>query len=55
MISVFLTRSDEKILGYAYASQWNPRAAYRWAVETSVYIRNGYHQKNYGMFIYSLL
>ena len=28
-----------QLLGYAYADQFNPRAAYRWTVETSVYVR----------------
>ncbi|AGZ52730.1 N-acetyltransferase family protein [Mycobacterium kansasii] len=26
------------VAGYAYAQQFNPRAAYRWSVETSVYM-----------------
>lgn len=29
---------DGKILGYAYASEFKGRAAYDWAVETSIYI-----------------
>jgi phosphinothricin acetyltransferase len=29
---------DGVVAGYAYAGQFNPRAAYRWAVETSVYL-----------------
>jgi phosphinothricin acetyltransferase len=29
---------DDVIRGYAYASQWKPRAAYRHTVETSVYV-----------------
>ena len=27
-----------RLLGYAYAGPWRPRAAYRYAVETSVYL-----------------
>ena len=29
---------DSAVIGYAYANQLNPRAAYRWAVETTVYL-----------------
>jgi L-amino acid N-acyltransferase YncA len=33
---------DGKVTGYAYAHQFNPRAAYQWSVETSIYLaRNG--------------
>ena len=27
-----------RIIGYAYASPFHPRAAYQWAVETSIYV-----------------
>jgi phosphinothricin acetyltransferase len=27
---------DQKIVGYAYAHAFNPRAAYHWSVETSI-------------------
>ena len=34
-----VTKNDkEKIIGYAYASAFKTRAAYDWAVETSIYI-----------------
>ena len=29
---------EARILGYAYAAQFHPRAAYRWSVEVSVYV-----------------
>lgn len=30
-----------EILGYAYAGTFHERAAYQWAVETSIYVKNG--------------
>ncbi len=30
--------SGDRVLGYAYASQYRQRAAYQWAVETTVYV-----------------
>ena len=38
---------DGTILGYAYAGVFKPRAAYDWAVETTVYVRED--QKNSGV------
>ncbi|MGC4108000.1 MAG: GNAT family N-acetyltransferase [Thermomicrobiales bacterium] len=32
---------DDEVLGYAYASAYRPRRAYRYAVEDSVYVRDG--------------
>jgi phosphinothricin acetyltransferase len=29
---------DDKILGYAYASKWKERSAYRFSVESSIYL-----------------
>ncbi len=40
-------RGDE-ILGYAYATMYRPRPAYRFTVEDSVYIREGIHGKGIG-------
>lgn len=33
-----VAESDGRILGYAYASPFKERAAYQWAVETSIYV-----------------
>jgi phosphinothricin acetyltransferase len=33
--------AGERVLGYAYATRWKPRAAYRHSVETSVYLEAG--------------
>ncbi len=34
---IVLTEGEE-LLGYAYAHHYQPRAAYRWSVETSIYV-----------------
>ena len=38
---------QETVVGYAYAGTFNPRAAYQWTVETSVYLRKGCERKGY--------
>lgn len=36
------------IAGYAYATGWRVRHAYRFSVETSVYLAQGHERKGYG-------
>lgn len=43
------------ILGYAYAGTFHAREAYLHCVETSIYVRNGYHSKGIGKALYSKL
>ena len=43
------------LLGYAYASPFRPRAAYRFAVETTVYVREGAHGRGIGAALYAPL
>ncbi len=38
----------DEVLGYAYATVYRPRPAYRFTVEDSVYIREGIHGKGIG-------
>ncbi len=45
----------EKIVGYAYASPFKERAAYDWAVETSVYVKQGLHGGGIGSRLYAVL
>lgn len=35
-------------VGYAYASPFKARAAYQWAIETSIYVAMGYHKMGIG-------
>jgi phosphinothricin acetyltransferase len=46
---------DGSLLGYAYASPFRPRAAYRFAVETTVYVRQGAHGRGIGAALYAPL
>jgi L-amino acid N-acyltransferase YncA len=43
------------VVGYAYASQFNERAAYDWSVDFSIYIKPQYHRKNIGKALYFTL
>jgi phosphinothricin acetyltransferase len=43
------------ILGYAYASPFRPRAAYRYAVETSIYLAAGAQGRGTGELLYRSL
>ena len=44
-----------RILGYAYASQWKPRRAYEYAVESSIYLVPDSAGKGIGSGLYSAL
>ena len=44
-----------EILGYAYASPFKNRAAYDWAVETSIYVKHGAHGRGVGAALYHTL
>ncbi len=44
-----------KIQGYAYAGPFKNRAAYDWAVETTVYVRQDAHGMGYGRALYAAL
>jgi L-amino acid N-acyltransferase YncA len=46
---------DEDIIGYAYAQPLNPRAAYRWSVETSVYLARDRLRSGGGRLLYGEL
>lgn len=43
---------EDEILGFAYASAFRPRPAYRYAVETTVYVRQDRHGRGIGGFLY---
>ena len=44
-----------EIIGYAYASKWRDRPAYRFVTETTVYIRKGDERKGIGKELYAEL
>jgi L-amino acid N-acyltransferase YncA len=44
-----------RVVGYAYASQHRPRAAYRWAADVSVYVAPSHHRRGAGRLLYTEL
>ena len=50
-----VAEEDGALLGYAYATAFRPRHAYRFAVETSVYVRQGDHGRGTGGALYGAL
>ena len=44
-----------RVVGYAYASPWRPRAAYRYAVETSVYLAENAVGRGLGRALYEVV
>lgn len=46
---------DGKIIGYAYASAWKSRCAYKFSAETTVYLQNGLSGKGIGSELYKEL
>ncbi len=51
-----LAESDGVAVGYAYAAtQFNYRPAYRWSVETTVYVSRDHHRQGVGAMLYRRL
>ncbi len=50
-----VAESDEGLAGYAYATRWKPRSAYRNTVETSVYISPTRQRRGVGEALYRSL
>ena len=46
---------SKTVLGYVYASVHNERAAYRWSVDVTAYIRHDAHRRGIGRALYSAL
>lgn len=46
---------DGELAGYAYATRWRARSAYRYAVETSVYLAHGQAGRGIGSALYAAL
>jgi L-amino acid N-acyltransferase YncA len=44
-----------EILGFAYGNKWRERSAYRFALESSVYVRHGHFGKKIGASLYEKL
>ncbi len=50
-----VAEADGAVLGYAYASRFRERSAYRWAVETTVYVADGAQGRGVGRALYEAL
>lgn len=50
-----VAKMDNVIVGYAYTSAFKNRAAYNWAVETSVYVDVNHRNKGIGKVLYQAL
>lgn len=50
-----VAESDGRIVGYAYASKWKGRCAYRFSVESTVYLDPDFVGKGYGAKLYEPL
>ena len=50
-----VAEDNGRIVGYAYASAFHERAAYQWAVETSIYIDQRERQKGIGRLLHDAL
>nr|WP_295708906.1 arsinothricin resistance N-acetyltransferase ArsN1 family B [uncultured Halomonas sp.] len=46
---------DDTVMGYAYATKWKDRSAYRFAVEASVYLAKQAHGRGLGASLYETL
>lgn len=46
---------DGVVAGYAYATKWKERSAYRYSVESTVYLRADAHGRGLGMALYEAL
>jgi L-amino acid N-acyltransferase YncA len=46
---------DGSIIGYSYATHHRERKAYQWSVETSVYVKEGFHGKGVALTLYTAL
>ncbi len=46
---------DGEIIGYSYAGPFKNREAYRYSVETTIYLKNGLQKKGYGRLLLSAL
>ena len=51
----WLVAEADAVLGYAYASSYAAREAYRWAVETTIYLAPGAQGKGIGRTLYTAL
>lgn len=52
---VIVFEKEKKILGYAYGSKWRAKPAYKYTVESTIYVKYGEHGKQIGTHLYTSL
>lgn len=50
-----MAQSGQDVVGFAYGAPYSPREAYRWSVETSVYLEAGRRRTGAGRALYEAL
>ena len=50
-----VVESNNSVVGYAYATKWKTRSAYRFSVESTVYIKNNFVGNGLGSLLYKEL
>ena len=50
-----VAEEDGRVIGYAYASQYRARAAYRWAADVAVYVAAEHRRRGSGRALYEAL
>jgi L-amino acid N-acyltransferase YncA len=50
-----ILENNSEIIGYAYATKWRTRPAYKHSVETTIYLSKNYAGKGFGKLLYSKL
>lgn len=51
----FVAQVGGEVVGYAYAGKFKNRSAYDWAVETTVYVKDGMSKRGIGSALYARL
>ncbi len=51
----FVAESEDRVVGYAYASPYRARVAYQWTAEVSAYIGPDHHRLGIGRRLYAAL
>jgi len=50
-----LAENQAEVVGYAYATRHRERAAYRWAADVTVYVKQDHHRRGVGRALYEAL
>ena len=48
----WIYQSADELLGYAYSTKWKPRSAYRYTVESSIYLKPNNFRNGIGTALY---